>query len=248
MTVPQLFLADKLVTSHNPLPGMRRGRSRSGSFSDILPHSTRTTSPLPPSSLQSSTTVTEDALITSAPKEVLDLEPDPLPFAAEPIVATRPVPPPSYKSALQAVHVVQERPNTPELDPAGSSASSDTSDESLTDLRASPTSTKSRHVNPNIPLSKHKPAPCTLFYLANCKHGSDCKYGNDYILQEEHYEIIRKNAKSAPCPTKNRNEVCTFGDNCCYGHICPSAGKCSWQMQGRCKFRWSGAHTTLVVA
>ena len=150
MTVPQLFLADKLVTSHNPLPGMRHGRSRSGSFSDILPHSTRTTSPLPPSSLQSSTTVTEDALITSAPGEVLDLEPDPLPFAAEPIVATRPAPPPSYKSALQAVHVVQERPNTPELDPAGSSASSDTSDESLTDPRPSPTSTKSRHVNPNI--------------------------------------------------------------------------------------------------
>ena len=157
MTVPQLFLADKLVSSHNALPGIRHGRSRSGSFADIVPHSFRTTSPLPPSSLQSSSIVTEDAVATSAPPtsspgEILVLEPDPLPFATEPItIANRPAPPPSYKSALQGVvHPVRERPNTPELDPAGSSASSDTSDEAPTDPRASPTLTKSRHINPNI--------------------------------------------------------------------------------------------------
>lgn len=151
MTVPQLFLADKLVTSHNSLPGMRHGRSRSGSFADILPHSSRASTPLPPSSLQSSCTVIEDALLTSAPGEILDSEPDPLPFATETITAAaRPAPPPSYKSALQAVQLIRDRPNTPELDPAGSSASSDTSDEALTDPRASPPLTKSRYINPNI--------------------------------------------------------------------------------------------------
>lgn len=150
MSIPQLFLADKLVTSHGSHPGLKSGRSRSGSFADNIPHASRASTPLPPSSLQSSCTYIEDTPLTSTPAQILDVEADPLPFAAEPVViAARPSAPPSYKSALQAVQLVQSRPSTPELDAAGSSASSDTSEEALTDRASSPL-TRSRHINPNI--------------------------------------------------------------------------------------------------
>jgi hypothetical protein len=245
MNIPQLFIPDKLSTSHAPLPGVKQSRSRSGSFVDALPPASRAPTPLPPSSLQSSCIYIDDSP-PSVSDLGLDLELDPLPFAPEKIITcSRPPAPPSYKSALQMVQMVQKRPSTPELD--ASSTSSDTSDEPLTDPRASPPLTRSKHVNPNIALSKHKPPPCTLFYLANCKHGADCKYGHDYILQDEHYGIIRDNAKKAPCPAKNRNEVCTFGDNCCYGHICPLTTKCHFLKEGRCKFRGAGMHKDLSI-
>jgi len=241
MTIPQLFIADKLVTSHAPLPGLKPARSRSGSFVDGPPQVPRATTPLPPSSLQSSCKFLDNSPPSVSSELGLDLESDPLPFAPETIMTySRPSAPPSYKSALQAVQMVHKRASTPELD-TSSSSSSDTSDEPL-DPRASPPLTRSKHINPNIALSKHKPPPCTLFYLANCKHGTDCKYGHDYILQDEHYGIIRDNAKKAPCPAKNRNEVCTFGDSCCYGHICPLTTKCHFLKEGRCKFRGAGMH------
>lgn len=47
--------------------------------------------------------------------------------------------------------------------------------------------------------SPDTPPPCTLFYLANCKFGSECQYGHDYLLSEDDYENIRVNAKSNPC-------------------------------------------------
>jgi hypothetical protein len=230
MTIPQLFIADKLVASHGPLPGFKPARSRSASLADSIPQVTRANTPLPPSSLQSSCTFAEDPQPTGPLSLSPEQELDPLPFATETVTTvTRPAGPPSYKSALQAVQPVQSRASTPELDAAGSSASSDTSDEPLTDPCGSPSLSRARHVNPNIvecipwyrrfyvltsrsffllasqPLSKHKPPPCTLFYLANCKHGADCKYGHDYILEDEHYETIRENAKKAPCPAKNRS-------------------------------------------
>ncbi|KXN86378.1 hypothetical protein AN958_10240 [Leucoagaricus sp. SymC.cos] len=87
------------------------------------------------------------------------------------------------------------------------------------------------------PLSKQKPPPCTLFYLAdNCKHGGDCRYAHDYILDASHYEEMRKNAKKSPCPATNRDEICTWGDDCCYGHTCPSGSKCPYYKAGKCKF------------
>ena len=33
------------------------------------------------------------------------------------------------------------------------------------------------------------------------------------------------------------DEACAFGENCCYGHVCPSTTKCHFNAQGRCKFR-----------
>ena len=52
-----------------------------------------------------------------------------------------------------------------------------------------------------------KPPPCTLFYLSNCKHGAECKYGHDYLLQPEHYAEIRLSAKKSPCPSRNKGEA-----------------------------------------
>jgi hypothetical protein len=152
MTIPQLFIPDKLVASHAPLPpGLKPARPRSASLADSLPQVPRSITPLPPSSLQSSCTHVED----SPPDVPLRLSPeqelDPLPFAPETITTVvRPAAPPSYKSALQAAPSVQSRASTPELDAAGSSASSDTSEDSLSDSRASPLLSRARHVNPNI--------------------------------------------------------------------------------------------------
>ncbi|RDB22629.1 hypothetical protein Hypma_010355 [Hypsizygus marmoreus] len=139
--------------------------------------------------------------------------------------------PTTYSSAVQ---ILQKRVPTPELDFNNSSAS-ETSDD-IPEPPSAPTFTRSRHVNPNIPLSKHKPPPCTLFYLAKCKHGADCKYGHDYLLEADHFTEIRVNAKKAPCPAINKGEPCLWGDECCYGHYCSLSTKCHFFKQGRCKF------------
>jgi hypothetical protein len=34
-----------------------------------------------------------------------------------------------------------------------------------------------------------------MFYLASCRYGVDCKFGHDYLLQEEQYEEMRRLAK-----------------------------------------------------
>lgn len=57
-----------------------------------------------------------------------------------------------------------------------------------------------------------KPPPCTLFYLSNCKHGAECKYGHNYLLQPEHLTEIRVSAKKSPCPSRNKGEVWTGTD------------------------------------
>ncbi|KAF7352911.1 hypothetical protein MVEN_01258400 [Mycena venus] len=94
-----------------------------------------------------------------------------------------------------------------------------------------------RHVNPAVRLSKQKPPPCTLFYLSTCKHGSKCKYAHDYLLTEEHFQEMRENARKGPCPMINRDEDCTWGDACVYGHYCPSSTKCPFYKIGTCKFQ-----------
>lgn len=102
---------------------------------------------------------------------------------------------------------------------------------------------KTRRLNPNLPLSKQKPPPCTLFYLAdNCKHGPECRYAHDYILDAGHYEEMKNNAKKSPCPNANRNGICTWGEYCCYGHTCPSASKCIYLKLGRCRFVGADMH------
>ncbi|KAJ7068134.1 hypothetical protein C8F01DRAFT_592893 [Mycena amicta] len=102
--------------------------------------------------------------------------------------------------------------------------------------------TESRHVNPDLRLSKQKPPPCTLFYLSNCKLGTECKYGHNYLLNEDHFEELRRNARLAPCQMVNRGELCTWGDACCYGHVCPHSSKCPFLKLGKCKFKGGDMH------
>lgn len=106
------------------------------------------------------------------------------------------------------------------------------------------------------PLSQHDPPPCTLYYLANngCKHGTECRFGHDYQLSEDDYDIVRNAARKVPCPSANRGlgvllcfsdaflisaylgDICIFGEQCCYGHSCPFASKCHYMRHGKCKF------------
>lgn len=98
-----------------------------------------------------------------------------------------------------------------------------------------------------------------MFYLSRCKHGSQCKYAHDYLLEEEHYAEMKTNAKKAPCPSVNKGpqlmmfrivtvadfrsmicidpgELCTWGEDCCYGHTCPFTTKCHFFKLRKCKF------------
>jgi hypothetical protein len=60
--------------------------------------------------------------------------------------------------------------------------------------------------NASQPLWKHKPPPCTLFYLAgDCGRGADCKNAHDYLLEDEHIKIIREAAKKVPCVAINNS-------------------------------------------
>ncbi|KAH7916318.1 hypothetical protein BJ138DRAFT_1132080 [Hygrophoropsis aurantiaca] len=130
----------------------------------------------------------------------------------------------SYKSAAQGVSFGLARHTSPPLDTNGSSLSSENSD-------------------PPIPHPGFKsPAPCTLFYLAECRFGSDCKYGHDYLLNEDHYKELRENAKKVPCRAANEGEICTFGEECVYGHMCSQGTKCRFLKQGICKFVGAGMH------
>lgn len=192
MTIPQLFIPDKLVASHCSLPGLKPARSRSASFADSLSQVPRSITPLPPSSLQSSCTVAEDSQPTvsrsttplppssvqpscSVPEESQPLtlspeqESDPLPFATE-TTTTAPDPPgpPNCKPALQVARLLPSRASTPELDVFDSSASSDTSDESLADPRTSPS--RARHVNPNIVSTTDDLYIFAYLFNCSCSH------------------------------------------------------------------------------
>jgi hypothetical protein len=182
----------------------------------------------------------DDGYIVSKPI-MLETGVEALPSAVEPemIVPKQQVSRSSYSSAVQAP---PKQATTPELDYSGSTASESNGSED--NLRQSPTISKSSlAVNPNVPISKYKPRPCTLYYLAkNCKHGAECKFGHDYLLQPEHYAEIRVGAKKSPCPSKNNGEECAWGDDCCFGHICPYTTKCLFLKDGRCKFVGADMH------
>ncbi|THH05018.1 hypothetical protein EW145_g5107 [Phellinidium pouzarii] len=107
---------------------------------------------------------------------------------------------------------------------------------------------KQKRINHSIPLSQNDPPPCTLFYLAanGCKHGPDCRFGHDYVLDDEDYELLRLNAKKVPCPALNRGDTCIFGNDCCYGHTCPYLGRCHYFKQSKCKF--SGGEVAIAMA
>ncbi|KAF9076001.1 hypothetical protein BDP27DRAFT_1211668, partial [Rhodocollybia butyracea] len=162
-----------------------------------------------------------------------------LPPIAEPTL-TNPAPTnPPHASYSAVIASPYKREPTPELDSSEGSASgeSDYLDDLPHDAVVAAMASSGRYINPNIvDLSLDKPPPCTLFYLATCKHGASCKYSHDYYLEAEHYESMRSNARKQPCPAVNRGEACTWGEDCCYGHHCSALSKCHFLKQGRCKF------------
>jgi len=102
-----------------------------------------------------------------------------------------------------------------------------------------------RRINPKIPIWKHTPPPCTLFYLGNCKFGSECQYGHDYALSEDDYETIQVNAKNNPCTAIMKGDECPWGSKCVYGHVCPSAPRCPRHTIRKCKFSGEGMHSVV---
>ncbi|KAJ3793753.1 hypothetical protein GGU11DRAFT_375549 [Lentinula aff. detonsa] len=154
---------------------------------------------------------------------------------------------PTSYSTIAAISYKREP--TPELDSSewATSSESDYDDDLpheavVAAMASNSPSISSRYINPNIPLWKHKPPPCTLFYLASCKYGSSCKYSHDYYLEAEHYEAMRVNAKKQPCPAASRGEICSWGEECCYGHYCSALSKCHFLKHGRCKFIGANMH------
>lgn len=96
---------------------------------------------------------------------------------------------------------------------------------------------------PDVPLSKQRPPPCTLFYLADaCKYDAECYYAHNYLLEAHHFEEIRTSAKKSPCPHVNKGDVCTWAENCVYGHKCPDGPMCIYLKAGRCKFKGVDMH------
>ncbi|KAI0068924.1 hypothetical protein BV25DRAFT_1904237 [Artomyces pyxidatus] len=140
--------------------------------------------------------------------------------------------PPTYKAALQHAPP-KPRPAMPSFK-SSSSVSED--DSPIEGHRILPRKTGTRRTIPTLPLSKHQPPPCTLFYLSECNRGAECKYSHDYILKPENYDELTRNAKRVPCVTTNKGDNCPWGDNCIYGHKCPDLTRCSFLRQGRCKF------------
>lgn len=57
---------------------------------------------------------------------------------------------------------------------------------------------------PSLTLWSEKPPPCNFYYLAECKHGQNCRYGHDYELSSEQLLELREAAWRWPCPAVNR--------------------------------------------
>ncbi|KAF9055081.1 hypothetical protein BDZ89DRAFT_1106957 [Hymenopellis radicata] len=225
LTIPDLFMTQKLGAPSAPTGAPRR-RGSSFAARPLPP------SPPPPESTPLGPKTPGLETMASNPVGAVVSEP-------EPIVVKRPAfLPPTYSFAVKN----DRRSCTPDLDASRSSASSDSGDsddlslDSIMSQSFTSHSSSSRRIDPNLVLSKQKPPPCTLFYLASCKHGSDCKYAHDYLLDEDHYREIRTNAKKAPCPYVNKGETCIWAEDCCYGHTCPSLGSCYFLKKGKCKF------------
>jgi hypothetical protein len=103
----------------------------------------------------------------------------------------------SYKLAVvRAEHVAESSPSGD-----ARSVSEDSEDGFslvVSPKRAAVPGQKMRRIDPNLPLSKHNPPPCNLFYLFECKNGKTCRYGHDYQLGQGDMELLRQNAVSMP--------------------------------------------------
>ncbi|KAK0208328.1 hypothetical protein DFS33DRAFT_1302785 [Desarmillaria ectypa] len=99
-----------------------------------------------------------------------------------------------------------------------------------------------KYLNPNLPINKQKPPPCTFYYLGTCRHGPKCTFGHDYTLTQKNLIEIREYSKKFPCTILNKGKVCPSGDDCISGHFCPRGNACSF-FKGTCKFVGKDMHS-----
>lgn len=151
MTIPQLFMPQKMVNlpaaAKAPGPAAILVRpSKARSMSVCSNRSTRSDTAAPP------VTVEAKSEPEAAPKQKTPSPPVPVPIAPAPPASAPPAPAaatPPVSSYASALLMLQDRPDTPELDCDGGSVTSD-SNESLTDPRASPTPMGKKFINPDL--------------------------------------------------------------------------------------------------
>jgi len=107
----------------------------------------------------------------------------------------------------------------------------------------SPARAGGRMIDPLLPLHRQNPPPCNEHYLMSCSKGAAvCKYSHDYILTPEQLASLASNAKKAPCNWLKNGVQCPYGENCCWGHICPNGPKCFHLSKGKCWFKGEAMH------
>ncbi|KAJ7507656.1 hypothetical protein B0H11DRAFT_132952 [Mycena galericulata] len=107
--------------------------------------------------------------------------------------------------------------------------------------------TSGRTIDISLPLHKQNPPPCNEHYLMTCSKGpSLCKYSHEYILTPEQLASLSSNAKKAPCNWLKNGLQCPYGDQCCWGHICPNGSKCFHLSKGKCWFKGDAMHPPLA--
>ncbi|TDL29240.1 hypothetical protein BD410DRAFT_709553 [Rickenella mellea] len=90
---------------------------------------------------------------------------------------------------------------------------------------------------PLIPLHKQDPPPCNEHYLMTCNKGALCKYSHEYVLSPEQLSTLATNAKKAPCNFLRHGLQCPYGEQCCWGHVCPRGTSCFHYSKGKCWFK-----------
>ncbi|KAF8803669.1 hypothetical protein BYT27DRAFT_7225624 [Phlegmacium glaucopus] len=107
----------------------------------------------------------------------------------------------------------------------------------------SPARSVGRPIDPSL---VKNPPPCNEHYLMACSKGAGiCKYSHDYILTPEQLVSLANNAKKAPCNWLKNGVQCPYGDQCCWGHICPNGPKCFHLSKGKCWFKGEAMHPEL---
>lgn len=107
----------------------------------------------------------------------------------------------------------------------------------------SPARSHGRPIDLSLPLHKQNPPPCNEFYLMTCSKGAGiCKYSHEYSLTPEQLLSLANNAKKAPCNWLKNGVQCPYGDQCCWGHVCPNGPKCFHLSKGKCWFKGEAMH------
>jgi len=109
----------------------------------------------------------------------------------------------------------------------------------------SPVRAVGKSIDPSVPLHKQNPPPCNEHYLMVCNKNASCKYSHDYVLTQEQLASLRSNAKKAPCNWLKNGLHCPYGEQCCWGHVCPNGPRCFHLSKSKCWFKGEAMHGTV---